>query len=394
MIKYSIPYLMFFITTLLLSVPLYIVEYSRGLRLSVNKSDVMFRHISIAFLFLFFLGLRGYIYSDWINYSKAFDLLPTLSSLDTFDINTLHWEKGFVFYLIILKSICNSYVFFQFVSCLIDFIILWFFFKRYIPNHIILGFAFYIIFDGMGMEINLMRNQKSIMLFLLSIPYITEKKFGKFALLNLVGCTFHISSIFYLPMYFVLGKKYNRKFILFLFILGNFFFLFQIKWVNALLTIFSDFLPGRLGLLIRAYLDKESMSASYGFSIGYIERLFSFVWIYNFYIRKRDLDKRLLPFVNSFVIYLFVFLYCSEMFVILQRIPILFAFGYWILYPLSYDMIKKENKIIFLFLLLIYSVLKIGIGHSEILYSYDTLLFPKYTYEMRVYNLERYLKNK
>ena len=393
MIKYSIPYLVFFIATLLLSIPLCVKGYGKGVNLCVNKSDVMFRHISVAYLFLIFLGLRGYIYTDWVNYNKAFDLFPTLGGLDSFDFDSLQWEKGFVLYVIILKSICNSYVFFQFVSCLIDFIILCFFFKRYIPNHIIFGFVFFIVFDGMGMEINLMRNQKGIILFLLSIPYITEKKLGKFVLLNLVGCTFHISSILYLPLYFVLVKKNNGKLVLFLFILGNFFFLFQIKWITIILTIFSDFLPSRLGSLVRYYLNNESMSASYGISIGYIERLVSFVWVYIFFIRKRDIDKRLLPFVNSFIIYSFVFLYCSEMFIILQRIPILFACGYWVLYPLSYDILRKEYKIIFIFFLLIYSVLKIGIGNSKIVCAYDSFLIPKYSYEMRLYNLKQYLKN-
>ena len=384
---YSIPYILFTLAVLFFALPVYNTTNQACGSLKKNElSCKYYQKFLFLLIFLYFIGFRGYIYTDWLNYKIFFDSCPSIFDLRPFDKQYLLWEKGFLIYTFILKSLCPSYFVFQFVSCLIDVIVLWYFFARYIPSYIILGFLFYILFSGLTIEINLLRNQKSIMLFLLSIPSVSEKRFFKYLLLNVVGSFFHISSVLYIPLYFILGKRYSKHLVLFIFFIGNFVYLFQLKWVVNVLTMLADYIPGRLGQIMKGYLYSPFFSSSYGITVGYLERSFSFIWIYICFVKKKY-NSRYLPLINIFLIYNFIYLYLSEMFVLLQRLPVLFSVGYWILFPLSYEKLSRHHKMLFIALLCGYSILKMGLANSENTSAYDNMLFNKYTYEQRVFTL-------
>lgn len=61
------------------------------------------------------------------------------------------------------------------------------------------------------MEIELMRNVKSLMLFLLAVPYIAQRRFWPFALLMALAFTFHTSTIFLFPLFFFCTQTYIEK---------------------------------------------------------------------------------------------------------------------------------------------------------------------------------------
>ena len=66
----------------------------------------------LIFGFVFFIGLRGYIYTDWINYYKMYDALPTIwdKKLPIFFHNSPYksLESGFLIYSILIKSLFKS----------------------------------------------------------------------------------------------------------------------------------------------------------------------------------------------------------------------------------------------------------------------------------------------
>ncbi|UYI80136.1 MAG: EpsG family protein [Fusobacterium varium] len=124
---------------------------------------------------------------------------------------------------------------------------------------------------GIALEIDMMRNIKSILLFLCSIKYIKERKPVVFIALNILGMMFHSSSAIYFPMYFILNIKWNRKFILGLFVLGNIYYLSNLRLIVNGIRAFSGYLPGGIGQKIAGYISIIPSDFPLGFSIFYIE---------------------------------------------------------------------------------------------------------------------------
>lgn len=310
--------------------------------------------------YTYFFCCRAFIASDWLYYYPYFEKAPTLfdgsGNIKIFLQNSL-FEKGYAFYNILLKTIYPNYLFLQFVSAFIDFLILHYFFKQYIPRYYILGWALYLIFQGYVFEIIILRNAKSIMLFLISIKYINQKKPLKYFILNLLGLCFHTSAIFYLPIYFLGSIKRRPKIEIIVFFIGNIVYLLNIQWIKEILFNLP-ILPGRAQSMLNIYLSSETFSSAYGLTIGYLERTFSFVLLYKYSFKLIDKDPKYRLFWYLFFLYICIYLFCSEMSILLERIPNLFVCSYWILYPCFYGSLKKDNKILFILIFLFYGVLK------------------------------------
>jgi hypothetical protein len=225
--------------------------------------------------------------------------------------------------MLICKTITENYLFFQLISFIVDFFILYVFFKRYIKNEIAFGFLFFVLFYGMSIEFNLLRNAKAIMIFLLSLKYIKEKKIIKYLMLNMLGSFFHISALFYLPVYFIVNRQFSRKMLVVIFVIGNCIYIFQMHWIESILTSISTWFPTRLGILLSIYLSKNQ---EYGITVGYVERFATFILVFLISKKLCAKEKGNLIFINIFYFYSFIFLYFSEISMFLERIVLLFAF--------------------------------------------------------------------
>jgi hypothetical protein len=396
---YSVPYLVVFFLLFLINFSL----TTTGLKTTLYHYAAVQKYLLFSLLIIF-IGFRGFVLSDWLGYYPLYNRTPTLFSRVDYIKNFLitggnvtlferPFERGFLVYAIVCKTISTNYFFFQLISAIIDIIILYYFFKTYIPNNIIMGFIFFFLFQGLLIEINLLRNTKAIMFFLISIKYIKEKRVFMYMGLNLIGCLFHISSFIYLPLYFFLNKQYSKKVILILFFLGNIIFLFSIEWIKEVLISLSVFFTSnsRLALTIHGYLSSEFHTTAYGFSVGYFERTMSFFIIFIFYDKLIRISKSNIIFINSIFIYWFIYLFFSEMYILLQRLPSLFIFSYWIIYPQIYNILSKEKKYLFLILLIVYGGLKL-MGYSGIEFVYENVLFGYNSYDQRKIIEGKFLK--
>lgn len=375
---YSIPYILLFLLLYVNVLPIY---KTNGAITFNNRCNIWLQQFSIVMILIVFIGFRGFVYTDWFSYYPYFNSAPSLFD-GIYSINRFlekPWESGFLLYTIVLKTIFPNYFFFQFISFIINLLVLFCFFKRVIPNQIVFGFLFYIIFSGLVLEFNLLRTSKSIMIFLISLKYLEEKKIIKYTALNIFGSLFHISSILYIPLYFFLNKKYPKIFVLSFFIIGNIIFVFQVEWFRLILTYIFNIIPGRLGKLTHIYLSSEA----YGISIGYLERFFTFIFIYCLSNKLCKVNKNNLIYINAYYLYGLLFLYFSEMDIIFERVAILFVFSYWVLYPQIFSFLDKRSKQVFLILVLIFGVLKMGIGNRDILALYDNVLLRHRSYQER-----------
>ena len=182
--QYSLPYILFISLILIISIFQLGMPFDRKTRNYINYL--------VACAYIVFMGFRGFIGWDWVNYYSFFMDMKTSSiniALNKIDI-------GFVFYLASIKSIFKSYESFLLISTIINVCLLHLFFKRYLPaKYYALGFASFFAFNGFILETDLMRNIKSILIFLLALKYIELRKPMHYFALIFLALLFHWSVI-------------------------------------------------------------------------------------------------------------------------------------------------------------------------------------------------------
>lgn len=350
--------------------------------------------LSCVVLILFF-GFRGHLNTDFISYYPFYQKLPTITNLSTTDSS---FEFGFVIYSSIIKTIFPNYFIYVFINTLIDFIILFKVFRRY-SSSIILSFILFITFSGISFETNLYRNIKGLECFLLSLPYLQKKQFFPYLIINLLGCTFHLSSICYILFYLFFLINLPHFLIWSGLIVSNIIFFLHINLsenVNVILAYFDLFFPHENSFEEKAILWQtiDGYGEAYGFSIGWFERSFFYIFLLSNYkklISMNHINKTLL---NSYFYYYILFMMLSPLSsAIMERLSLLFAFSYWIIIPNALaEIIKnKNNQRIFIVGLLLLCSMKIYQSTHRLDMKYDNILLNGMTDD---YERKKYLSQK
>lgn len=360
-----------------------IEEVSKSKRIREN-----FFIFSLLLLILFF-GLRGYIGYDWYSYKPNFDKMVTIGELLRGNTQMLHsgYEIGFQIYTSLIKTLTSNYFIYNFINTSIDFIILFLVIKRFSKSPMLSLLIFFGVY-GVALEIDMLRNAKSIMLFLLSIKYIERREILKFGALNTLGVLFHYSPILYLPMYFILNIKWNKKFILFLFILGNIYYLSDIRVVMRVIKEYNTILPTGLGAKLSGYFSIIPLDFPLGFSLYYFERVVIFLlcWFVGDSLKNKKYGNIML---NSLYILVFFFLYMSEFSIVAMRFSLLFIYSYWFILPMLLEIYPKVP--IFIVAIAI-SLFRLDnqinfIGNKEV-YSYQNILINSESVEAQIKKME------
>lgn len=337
------------------------------------------------FIMLVFIGLRGFVYTDFMNYYPFFNHLDISDYIDVSALGNMY-EPGFVLYSYICKLLFDNYFVWNFISAVIDLSLLYVFIKRYSPYHL-LSVAIFIVMGFTALEFNVLRNAKAIFIFLLGLKYLESRNLKKYSLYILVAMTFHLSAIFYWPLYFILHKRWNRSLLLTIFIVGlivcltnNLFFVNFI--LDNVLVGFSD---QEIKMFSNAFVDDGSR-----ISIGLLERVITFLLMLYFYDKRisRNHCKQYV-FSNMFVLFYMVWMFFSSMPTLLQRMNYLFIPCYWILYPQWIAYARRKRGVCLIkarFLktgLVLFLVLKTVVGTDPTL-KYENLLTGISTYNQRV----------
>jgi len=390
---YSYPYIILFL--------IFFVLFLWENRIRKKEGNInMVRYLCMLVFFVFF-GFRGYLDTDFTVYYPLYEMAPTMDDTDGIakffsGINEdilLKIEPGFKVILILLKSINEDYLTLQIFSSFINVLFLNYFFKKYSPQYV-LGFIMYLIFSGLIIEINLLRNSKSIFLFIYSLQFIKERNAVKFFICNGIGILFHSSAIFFFPVYFFLHKKIPMPFVWGTFLLGNFLFLGQIKYISPIVIGIGDFIGGAYSLLAEGYSKEKLYNSSYSISVGYLEKVFTFIILYKSYNKIGDYikdNKTLNIFYNSFFLYAVSYFFLSEYSVFIDRITTLFVFSYWILYAYLYTTLKPELKKVFTGILLFFGIYKMVYSNNNILRNYENILWDKPTITKAYFNFNKNL---
>ncbi len=353
-----------------------------------SRSRFIIEIISIV-VFILFFGFRGFIFYDWSSYYPAFESLPDIFTLFTQDWMKWGWEPGFILFASIIKELTNSYQFFILLCTVINTLLLTRFFKLYIAI-LPLGFMMYLTMNGIQISTDLLRNSIAICIFLNAIPYIQQRKLIPYMSLCLLAATFHSSALAYIPLYFFLDKKLNIWIALTLFIGANIIYLFHIPILKSFISIFVGILMPSTKLWIDSYLNMDATTGS-TLSIGYLERLLTATLVFCYY--NRLIEKRNSPlFVNATLIFLIIFLLFSEFRTISMRTSTLFSFGYWIVWIDLIDCFKyKNNKILFVLFVCLYSIIKTYSNCSSDVARYENILFGASNFNERLVEFRKSL---
>lgn len=367
--SYSIPYVIVGLFALGLSV------YAQ----KKPKNQVTFYFLSI--ILLFFLGFRGYILTDFMNYRPFFNNLNSISHLTSDEL--LRFEPGFVIYSSLLKSIINDYFIWVLVNTTVDIIVLNYIFRKYSIS-VYLSWFFFFVYMGLLMEFNLFRNMKAIDLFLLSIPYIQKRNFFKFLILNLIGVTIHSSALLFIPTYFFISKHISNRLIIIAFAITNFVYLAQLFPTTYILDTLSNINP-----MFKLLKYGNGEKAVYGISFGYIERTVTYLFCFLYYRKLASIRISNIIFCNSFFCYYILFHIFADVPAFTSRIPLLFIYSYWIIVPNLMSLIKSRYKSSWYALILAFGIYKMALGTSSITYKYDNILFGIESFENRIINAYR-----
>ncbi len=402
-ITYSIPYLLY----LLVLVGLAFVEMRR----LKYELDTRYIRWTVILSFLVFFGLRGFVFTDWIIYYRLFDIMPTLwdGGLETLqavtevfeadiEVGAAGYEMGFILSTFLFKSLIPNYFVWVFVNTLVDIWLLDLFIRRYSPYYV-LSFVVFVAMGGLIIECNLMRNVKAILLFMVSLKYIEERRLLPYLALNLLGAMFHSSAIIFIPLYFFLHKTLPRWLLWTVFVVGNVIFLLKISYLQPLLVGLAEVLGGRLGVQIKIYFALDMYNQPYGISLGYIERVATFLLLILLHRPLVALNNRNNLIINCYVIYFILFFFFSEVMIAVERLTLLFVFSYWVLYPLMYQLIKDTViKWVSMIILVLFCSAKTITTSSSIFSRYDNLLIGIQDAETRKMihdnNVDEFLKGR
>jgi len=382
---YALPYLLLFLCLL---------PFGCAVRTSPRSPRAAYARMNtLVFItvFVLFFAFRGYVFTDWSNYYGIFNAAPE-NIADIFQRYS-YVEKGFLVLASVVKRVSGTYLFFQFVNSCIDAALILLFFKVHRGNeNLLLFFAFYLLFNGINIEINLLRNSKAILLFLISLKYLEEKQFLPYALINGVGVMFHTSALIYLPLYFLINRRYNKWIILVIWTLGQMKYLLHISMLASFFHLISTLnINIRLFRLVDNYIMSGKGTAEFGLSIGYIERFLSFVLIFLMRDRLIKKDRRMLIYTNAFFLYAISYLYLAEISVLVTSFTNrLLTFSYWLVYPNVFLCLRnKANKAAFMIILALYGTLKLS-NSNTLTHRYDNfLLNPSINMKEARSNLDR-----
>jgi len=373
---YCIPYVISLFFLLLLS---FLDIKTKG----VGRSYV--RIISVCFIIWYF-GLRGFVGSDFTSYYLFYQNVPNLSEFSFKESTDAYFEPGFVFFSSIIKSISDSYHFFVFFNTIFDIGLLLIIFKRYCNEYFVFSIAIFFVFGG-ELEINLLRNIKSILFFLISLKYLRNRKMLPYLLLNVICLTFHATAIFFLPLYFFLHKISKRVF-LSIFIIGFGFYFLQIKYISLIVGLLSNALGGIYLLKATDYLESDNS----GITLAFIYVLVPFLLIYKNYDTIVSRNNYNVLFVNLFLFYSVANLFFTEILVFRSRFGALFVMSLCVVLPqilLCYEN-KKLKYYSVNFLILVLLVSRIVLLNTPLPNVYDNLTFGIMSYEKRISNFNQF----
>ncbi len=321
-------------------------------------------------IFWLFVGFKTSGGTDFKNYQDLFAYL----NFRTFSTTTI--EPLFGAFIIFMKSLGASFMFFWAFLAALNLGIKFYVFKKYTPY---LFPALLIYFVGMFIERDFdgVRQGFAMAFCLLSLRYVIRDRFVPFCVLVLIATFIHFSSIVFIVIYFIRNWSVPNR--LLYFVVGGALLLVvcQMSVSRFLLNYVPDSI---VRVKLMKYAESDSYSISAGINIGIIFRILILVLFTSMRNKLMMINDRLYNILkNGFAFSVILSLLFNDFLILSHRLPYVFREFQILIIPYFYYFVQgNRNKVIILSVVTLYALLlmtRILYGESGFYYEYHNFIF-------------------
>lgn len=333
---------------------LFVAVFVDHYKISTNTKRIMVLFFSI--IFILFKGLRWETGTDWDQYYRNFLEINSSNIFDYYYNSVTRLEWGYSFLNYFVKFIGGDYTLFLIVT---NAIIISIFYKisfKYSKSPILI-FAMFLAVS----TIFPVRQNIAVTIILWSYVYIIDRKLLKFLITVLFAMSFHMSSVLFLPFYFLLNREFSALYLILTYItfvlIGIFvdlsnYIMYLAEILLSFMGVDSSFVRK---LVIYTSISGEINKSAFSLILGILYK-FMFLGFFLF-ARTRIKDNGVYnTFLNGYVIslcisYLFMF-QMQE----LSRFTGYFYIGYSLLLINGINAFSYKTKYIIFPLLIVFFI--------------------------------------
>ncbi|MBE0492613.1 MAG: EpsG family protein [Sulfurospirillum sp.] len=330
-----------------------------------DKNSLFIFTFVVVYFAMLLPSLRLDVGHDYYGYYDIFNSVKPLLSYSNFDdmffyFSGIHGENGFLLIISIFKKLGLSFEFFIFFNACLNLAILTFvlikFQKEFNINIFLSLFLYFSLFYFVS-HFSQIRLGLVIVIFLLSIYFMIQKKMISYLLSILFGALFHKIILFALPLYFIRNLNIHTYFkSTVILMLGA--ILYKINILELLLSYISGYDAWIVTQLfhystMEKYLDNSLplLSIIYFCVIYFVSLFFHKKYVSSDSRNEQSVSLLLLLFLLS----IFINIAFWNIGIIGGRISTILFISVILLVPMIYKKIKSNNnKIIYLGLVLFY----------------------------------------
>lgn len=319
-------------------------------------------------LFVFQVGFRWQTGTDWEPYLEHFNEIKSIS--DVYYTLT-GFEKGYSFFVLIIKNLWNSYTVFLVAHAVLYYFLVFSAFNKLSPYVFISILVFYA--SSMGV-LGSNRQLIALAICLFALRFVFSKKLIPFLLLVTLAFTFHTSAILFIVYYF-LNRDVN-KFLLFAVLLIS----YVIGKTSIPIMAFS-FIGESVGgmgatkvLRYKEVFENEASLLSQSL-LGLLKRIFFLaLFVYNYTYLTSKISYYKLIF-NGYVVGLVIyFLFSSSILVLVNRGSLYFTVMEALLLSSQFLVLKNKhyqvNFLLVLFVICVFLFFQSISGYPDLFIPY------------------------
>lgn len=166
--------------------------------------EIVWFYVNLLILILL-AGLRYRVGGDTAQYMLTFEMMPSLSDLQAFKFMNNYYMPLWYVYTAIFKSFGGYFLFQMVQAIIVNTVFLWFFKKkcsRYFTAIVVYFVSYYLC-----LNMDILRQAICVCIFLLSYDFLENKKLVWYYLMSIIAIGFHMSAIFLLIVPLVLLSR-------------------------------------------------------------------------------------------------------------------------------------------------------------------------------------------
>lgn len=327
--------------------------------IETQPNHIKLKH-QLAFCLLVVLGgVAGLRYEtgiDWITYSKDFDQLYTFPYVRLANIFG-GFNPVFKLLEVSIKSLGGNI---QVVFIVVQIVVSLFLWKalNFLTDYKITALLLYFALLFFHLDMNLMKQAVAVAIFYYSIQFIGEKSLVKYTLFIILATLFHWSAFVWLPLYFILNRRFPTPLLLGL--IGGFlvFYILQVKtagfFYDTAISIFGE--TSKISGKMDYYVSSKIYGTQRTFTLGFIPNVM--IVLATLFFRKRLSEevKYFDIFLNLMIVQLFLYMVMYEYIEISGRFRYYPLISYLIILPYFIQIFRiPANKSLIYLLIVVYS---------------------------------------